>query len=345
MASGFVVSVEKGARGPAAALLFSFLLCLAQGAWAQDPGDKEKAKEHFLKGKSLVEQGAYEKAIVELKTSYDLNPLPLVIYNIAVSYDKLHRYAAALAYYLKFLDEGGKIPAKTRSKVDERMENARNFVGLVKIAVSPAGAEIRIDGEAPLLTPDGELYLDAGKHAVSLTLEGHVPLQEEFKVISGETVELSYTLPPVEKKIEEPAGPPPGEITIAEVKEEGEAGPALPDKPAKKEKRRLGPAAFSVLISLTAVTAITGTVTGTMAYMKSLEVEDMYANEDWKPLKDETRKLAITTDVMLAVAAAGLAGSIVTGIFTDFGRKEKKGAGLVPVLAPNTAGMGFHVVF
>lgn len=345
MAYGFAGRGGKGTAGPAAVLVLGCLFCLAQEAWAQEPGDKDKAKEHFLKGKSLVEQGAYEKAIVELKTSYDLNPLPLVIYNIAVSYDKLHRYAAALTYYLKFLAEGGKIPAKTRSKVDERVENARNFVGLMKIEVNPYGADVRIDGEAPFLTPEGELYLDAGKHGIKITLEGHESVEEEFKVISGETLELAYTLSPVETKIEEGAGPPAGEVIIAEVKEEGEPGPALPEKPATKEKRKLGPAAFSVLISLTAVTAITGTVTGTMAYMKSMEVEDMYANEDWKPLKDETRKLAITTDVMLAVAAAGLAGSIVTGIFTDFGRKEKKGAGFMPVLAPNTAGMGFHVVY
>jgi len=127
-----------GSTYPAARLSsLAVLVALAApaGAIAQDAENKEdEAKKHFMTGKKLVEEGAHAQAIVELKASYELSPVPIVLYNIAVAYDTLHKYAAASTYYAEFLEKDPSPPDDAL-----RVEVLKRLMEGIMIPVSEGG--------------------------------------------------------------------------------------------------------------------------------------------------------------------------------------------------------------
>ncbi len=98
----------------------------------------EQAKEYFLKGKAHVEEGAYKKAIIELKASYDINAIPIVAYNIGLCFDELEQYTDALPFYRLFTLKAEDTSLK--EKVIQRIMELEKFIGTVMIEVSEEGS-------------------------------------------------------------------------------------------------------------------------------------------------------------------------------------------------------------
>ena len=299
-------------KGPALAAA-AIILIFSTGAAAQAI-DKQKAKERFLKGKALVEDGAYEKAIVELKASYDLNPLPIVLFNIGVSYDKLKKYAQALTFYQKFLAEHEGKEDEATTLATSRIDKLSGFLGLLEVEVDVEGAEVLVDGEKVGLSPLPPVYLDIGEHELTVTKAGYVKAGKTFTAVSGETAKVTLTLEPEAAEPEEEKEP-------EEKKADEEKTPVEPVLPAKKGKP-LGPATFAVLVSLAGAGALTTGILALFVSRKNDKIADMYEDENWKPLRDERDRLALAADITLGVSGALAVAALVTAFFTDF-RKEK----------------------
>ena len=63
-------------------------------AVAQDDG--QVAKQFYLNGKMLFEEGRYEEAIIAWEKAYESSEKPVILYNIAVAYEKLESYQQAI---------------------------------------------------------------------------------------------------------------------------------------------------------------------------------------------------------------------------------------------------------
>jgi tetratricopeptide (TPR) repeat protein len=131
----------KIAGGLLGALLFTMV-----AGWAAAGSDE--AKERFFKGKEMVEQGEFGKAIVEFKESYKLKPTAVILYNIAMCHEELHQYAKAILYLNLYLDKKGKdMGEEEKAKIEASLKELEKFVGKISVLVNEPGATVRVDGE------------------------------------------------------------------------------------------------------------------------------------------------------------------------------------------------------
>jgi hypothetical protein len=268
-------------------------------AQAQKEAD---GKEHFLKGKALVEEGAWEKAIVELRASYELNPNPIALYNTAICYDELTRYAEAVTTYTLFVEQAGEKYKEILAEVQARIKELSAFLGTLKLTVDPPGAEVRIDGSAAGVAPLAPITIETGEHELSVILDGYKDIETKVVIVSGQTKELSLTM----------ARPAP--VTVVQ-----------PQVPEKKNRKTLHPAIFWSMVGLAGAAAVSAVVTGSLAVKKDRGVEEYFEDETgWASLRDEGKKLALSTDIMIGVAAAAGASALVLSFFTDFKKKKKE---------------------
>jgi hypothetical protein len=260
--------------------------------------DETKAKEHYFKGKQLVEEEAYDKAIIELETSYELNPVPNVLYNLALCYDQLQKYADAVRYYHRYLDEEKNPPEDIRTLVEERILKLNQFLGSLKVTADVDGAEVYIDGKKIGETPLGITLVETGTYDLAVKAAGYVDIEEEITIVSGETATRDFAMTESEKAAAK-AGPEGG-------------------------KKKLGPAAFGATIALTAALGITAIGVGAAAVRKDRKLADMTtADTGWKGVRDDRDRLALATDVLIGLASAAAVTSLVLVFFTSF-KKEKK---------------------
>ena len=166
--------------------------------------EENAAKDHFLKGKALVEEGAYEQAIIELEASYKLKPVPIVLYNIALCYDQLHRYGEAVKHYSHFIETSKDSDQEKllKAEVKKRMEVLKGFIGTLELDINEEGAEIIIDDTFVGLSPSDPIFIETGEHEVIIRKTGFYEIKKRVKVISDSVVKKSYKL----VKIESAAG-------------------------------------------------------------------------------------------------------------------------------------------
>jgi hypothetical protein len=290
---------------------------------AQKPEDSA-AKDHFLKGKALVEEGAYEQAIVELEASYKLNPVPIVVYNIALCYDQLHRYGEAVKHYSRFIEtsKDSEQEKLLKAEVEKRMEVLKGFIGTLELEVSEEGAEIIIDDTLVGLSPSDPIFIETGEHEVIVRKTGFYEIKKRVKVVSDSVTKKSFDL----MKIESLAGP---EAEGGETGDDDASGYALPAA-EPSTRRKLKPAVLWSMLGVTGALVVGAAVTGGLAIKDNNALGDMDRSDDWKTVADRRDALALTTDVLIGAAAASAVTSLVLIFFTDFKKEKKTGAFLGP---------------
>jgi len=282
--------------------------------------DETKAKEHYFKGKQLVEEEAYDKAIIELEASYELNPVPNVLYNIALCYDKLKKYADAVRYYHRYLDEEKKPPEDIRTLVEERILKLSQFLGSLGVTADVEGAEVYLDGKKIGETPLGITLVETGTHDLAVKAAGYADIEEEITIVSGETATRDFAMAGSRK---------------AAVKTGPEGG-----------KKKLGPAAFGAMAALTAAAGITAIGVGAAAVRKDRDLAGMTtADAGWKGVRDERDGLALATDVLIGITAAAAVTTLALVFFTVFKKEKKTSLILAPDLREGSFVAGFQYRF
>ena len=128
---------------PRSLVLAALLVSAVARGDAPDPAAIEEAKKHFAAGEKLFDSGDLTGAVEELKEAYRLSHNPLLLYNIAVVYDKLADAPLALHYFGKFIDEA-KDEGKTHARIVEagkRAAELRKIVGGEEPSSEPAPTE------------------------------------------------------------------------------------------------------------------------------------------------------------------------------------------------------------
>jgi len=326
------------------ASLFAFFLIVAAAAVAE-AGDKDAEKAaagHFHKGKALVQEGKYDEAVAELEASYELNPLPIVIYNLAVIFDKQGHPDKAIDHYKRYLAESEDLPEETKAKVTIRIEKLRKKVAVLKLSVNEDGAQVTLDGRVVAVTPAPELYLSLGVHHLEIRKEGFTPVLDEVKVISLDTIKLSFKLEPAPGVVEVQEGgsgagasPPAVEKPVPPTEEDAGSG----KKGGHKKIRSKAP--FIALMSVGGGLCIVAMFTGLISLSDTYSI----GNEEQKMSADTKEKLRLSTYIMLGVAGAFLLSGAVVGGLTQFGQKKEAKAMVVPAPVPDGMGMGLVVIY
>lgn len=87
----------------AAALCAAMLVTGSPASSQEEDPDVVRVEELSLEGAELFQTGNYAEAIVRFKEAYALVPVANLLYNIALSYERIGDVDAAITYYEKFI--------------------------------------------------------------------------------------------------------------------------------------------------------------------------------------------------------------------------------------------------
>jgi len=171
-------------------------LLIAPQARADDLADQ--AELEFSLGAEAYQRADYRGALEHFLTSNRLVQNKNVLFNIARSYEQLKSYPEAFRYYSLALD--GETNADTRAKIENAVGQIKQFVAVLRIVTSPAGATLYIDRRdlgARGLSPQ-VLGLAPRKYTLIAEHAGYEPAQVEIPTTSaGQELSLTLELKPI----------------------------------------------------------------------------------------------------------------------------------------------------
>lgn len=178
----------------------ALVLCasLAGVARAGDGNDVrlQEAKRRFQRANQLYQDGRYEDALHLYQAAYDLVPSPDILFNLALTKEKVFDYEGCALAFRRYLDQTA--AKKPNPQVAERLEHCR-AQALIPVKVSsmpPSAAVVLDDGKASVQrgrTP-ARLDLPPGRYTISVAVPGYIPQQQEVKVEEGVHPEIDFTL-------------------------------------------------------------------------------------------------------------------------------------------------------
>jgi tetratricopeptide (TPR) repeat protein len=275
--------------------------CFAQsgGRNAQAPDPSIEASERFQRGVKLYKALDFAAALVEFKRAYELDPNYRVLYNLGQTSRELKDYAAALSAYERYLEEGGaQIQGPRRKEVEKALEELRQRVGTVTFSVDAEGAEVFVDDVLVGVSPiQRALNVNVGQRIFSATKMGHAPARRAVDVAGRDSIEIKLELP----KLATDPGPG-GDPVLS---------PTLPPPPERDP-----PIAAFVALGLTGASGVVAAILGGIALGAQADLDEALDTFPGDPdaisdAQGRTRSMAIGTDVMLGVTAAGAATTVL----------------------------------
>lgn len=139
----------------AASLLGLSTLALGFAASPAHADQESDAKDHFKRGVKLYNLGHFQEAIPEFEKAYDLDPEPILLFNIAQSHRQNGSKERALFFYRRYLEQDPN--TNKRADVEQRMkelaqalqqENEQKQKPPTEVSPPPGGA-----GATPGTTP------------------------------------------------------------------------------------------------------------------------------------------------------------------------------------------------
>lgn len=279
-----------------------------------------RARSHFTRGVGLFEDGDFESALFEFESAYQLSDNPHLLYNIAVSQYELHRYAAsALAYrrYLAALER--ELSPDRLAQVNERLRTLELRVGTLIVDSTPSGAVVSVGGEVAGVTPV-EVTVDLGETVITVTKEGFEASETTARVAGGERTSVNVDL----DELAEPAAVAPVPSPRATTTSRGEP---FDDSDAARNDRPLEIGTW-VAFGIGLGAGIGAGVTGGLAIGANDDLDDARlratTRDELNDLGDRRDTLALTTDVLIGVAAAAAITSVALGATLLVRRKRDR---------------------
>ena len=271
----------------------------------------EEAKRRFAQGAALYEEGDFEGARIEFERAHELSGNHRILFNIAVVRLDLHDYVGAKRAFEQYLAQGGDaLTADRRAEVQQEIEELAQRVGTLVITANVAGATVVVDGRPVGETPlTEELSVSLGAHEVMVEADGHERYLQTVDVGGGERVGIDADL----QRRATSAMPSPRPRLA-----DGPDRSPKTDRDAERRPRILKTLTWS-FVGATAAVGIGATVTGVLAS----QADDELANERnmipadrdrLDTLGTKTRRLALSTDILLGVTGALAIATIGLGI-------------------------------
>lgn len=261
----------------------------AQEAQPED-AQPEDARTLFQRGQTAYSQGDYDAAIEQWSRAWELDPRPLLQFNLSQAYERLGRLPeaiAALETYLEHADPSDQYQADARA----RLSALRERVGRtsVRIVGGPEGATILVDGEDRGRTPRPDaIQVTPGSHRIVVQREGYEDFVSSVAVPAGQSLEVTVEMAAAEAAVAQDGG---GELPIVPI----------------------------ILFSAGGAALVAGAVMGGIALSEAENAPGRDSAE-----ADSARGLALGADITMGAGVAlGVAGLIVL-LVTDSGSGEQQ---------------------
>jgi hypothetical protein len=284
----------------------------------------EEAKIQFKQGVTLYKDGDFEQAAIAFERAYELKPSYRILFNIAQTENERKHYAAALKAYHRYLKDGGdQIEAERRAEVEKEFTRLKALVGGITVKTDIKGAVVFVDGfrhaETPFTKP---ILVDLGEHEVLIKQGTEELHRETIKVAGGQKVVVDLD-----------AGA--SEVASAPID-----GPAEPDKEERDSPKRVW---TWVALGVGGAAAVGAGITGGLTLGKAGDIEDDCGGTECpssqKSAVDDAKTLGNVTNVLIGVAAVGIAAGIVLFFVEPGLGGEKDTAVVTPVAMSNGGGI------
>lgn len=203
------------------------LLLLPVGAWSQTaPSDArsiaQQATEQF-------QSANYDEAAILFQQAFNLDPDPILLFNLARSHQEMGDLPTALTLYFELVEltdservreaaltKIGEVEASLRFQGYEPGEvSAIDYVprGSLRVESEPIGAAVFLNGDFVGVTPYAEEYREAGEYRLQLELEEHHPVIATISVTAGVESVRSYAMSE-RASLDEYVPPTPGFLSV-----------------------------------------------------------------------------------------------------------------------------------
>jgi tetratricopeptide (TPR) repeat protein len=110
----------------------------AQGAVAPEASAHDRALQLFSDGKKAYKQGDFQTAIKDLEAAYELEPAPVLLYNLARAYEGIGELEKAVSAYERFLE--AQPNAEDRGAIEARVATLKRQIEIQAQKQAPAPA-------------------------------------------------------------------------------------------------------------------------------------------------------------------------------------------------------------
>lgn len=178
-------------------LLASSLAALVPAACAPVLAQPARSKATALAHAAavLVDEGKLDEALSLFERAYRLDPAPILLGHMAMTYEKKGDLAEARELYERFIAEekdAGRL-AKGRAHLARVLDR---IPGWLVVTVTPPGAWVLVGGKT--LTSGTPVMLRRGSYDVEVNRQGHVPVRRTAEVRPGEETRLDIHLTPMQ---------------------------------------------------------------------------------------------------------------------------------------------------
>jgi hypothetical protein len=290
---------------------------LSTSALPQAAAHGDEAKRHFDAAIALARKHDFAAAIAEFEASYRLHPLPALWLDIALSERALGRWARAGEHLRRYIAEsestGGLTPAE-RDEVRSLLLAVDGKLAELRVNAAPE-AELLVDGQL-IGSTSAALKVDPGMHHVEVRARGFAPASADVELAPGERRELALRQAPLPVGAAPPmperpsAGQPPPLLRAEPPPSRLFASPPLSGSSPRFIDTAQGRAAIGLGSSALGL-FIAGAATGGVVLADKSAYHHSCDQVCDAGLYDRARALAVTTDVLFAVGAAGAVTSLV----------------------------------
>jgi hypothetical protein len=183
---------------------FFLLLSLAAPAEAQTPqpaDDVTRARELFLEGAKLAQDGSWDAARDRFERSLKIKRAALTLYNLGIAQQETGRLVDALESFRAFLAQPVEPATQAYvAPVREVVTKLEARVVRVELDVKPAGLRdvaLRVDGREARAA-SGQWVLDPGPHEIVAAAPGHGEVRQKAVLPEGghTTLAINFVLAP-----------------------------------------------------------------------------------------------------------------------------------------------------
>lgn len=162
-----------------------------------------QVKQLFDAGKAAAKKLDWEKARTFFLSAWRIQEHPLVALHLGRAELNLGRMRDAAEHLSYFLRESPNVDAAERREIEPMLARARARVGAVRIAVSPPGAEVLVDGvvigKAPL---SGLVFVEPGARKIAARAEGYVAAERAVTLMPGGEARVDLALAIVPRAVD-----------------------------------------------------------------------------------------------------------------------------------------------
>ncbi|MCA9525508.1 MAG: PEGA domain-containing protein [Myxococcales bacterium] len=221
-------------------ILFVALFWAAPVLGQADPAT-ERARQLFVQGNEHLKAGRFGRAVDAFEQANAIKPHPVMLKNIALTYEAMEDLERAITYYRQYLDAKPKDAGEVKTTV-ARLEGVMADWPRITVTTDPPGAgvwvtttEHRSRGTTPLT-----MVVAPGARKLHIVLAGHEPVVRDVRVNTGQalslpTITLKRQLPYVSLRTD-PAG---ANVFIDDADEPVGKTPLLWPLPAGEHRVRL----------------------------------------------------------------------------------------------------------